>query len=129
MLRCNAISVVVSDMGRALEFWRACGLDLPDTPDAPHVETTVEGGFRLMIDTEDTVRSFDPAWSRPTGGHRIAVAVECGDPATVDATYARVLGAGFEGHLLPFDAFWGQRYAVVYDPDGTPVDLYAALPG
>ena len=25
----------------------------------------------------------------------------------------------------PFDAFWGQRYAQVKDPDGNPVDIFA----
>jgi hypothetical protein len=34
----------------------------------------------------------------------------------------------FEGHLEPWDAFWGMRYAVVFDPDGRPVDLFAVLP-
>ncbi|WP_196453628.1 hypothetical protein [Planomonospora sp. ID82291] len=28
----------------------------------------------------------------------------------------------------PFDAFRGMRYATVADPDGTGIDLYAALP-
>jgi len=27
----------------------------------------------------------------------------------------------------PWDAFWGQRYAQLPDPDGVPVDLYAGL--
>jgi uncharacterized glyoxalase superfamily protein PhnB len=30
--------------------------------------------------------------------------------------------------LAPWDAFWGQRYATVLDPDGNSVDLFAALP-
>ena len=34
------------------------------------------------------------------------------------------LGAG--SHLAPFDAFWGQRYATVLDPDGIRVGLDAA---
>jgi hypothetical protein len=29
--------------------------------------------------------------------------------------------------LKPWDAFWGQRYAVVHDPDGNGVDLLAPL--
>ena len=33
-----------------------------------------------------------------------------------------------DGGSEPWDAVWGQRYAVVHDPDGNPVDLYAALP-
>lgn len=125
--RCNAVSIVVSDMARALEFYRLCGFELPETPDEGHVEVTVGDGFRIMWDTEDVVRTFDPGWVRPTGGHRAALAVECDDPALVDDLHARVVAAGFDSHLEPFDAFWGQRYAVVHDPDGTPVDLYARL--
>jgi uncharacterized glyoxalase superfamily protein PhnB len=30
--------------------------------------------------------------------------------------------------MEPMDAFWGQRYAQVKDPDGTVIDLYATLP-
>jgi hypothetical protein len=32
-------------------------------------------------------------------------------------------------HKLPWDAFWGMRYAVVHDPDGNGVDLFSPLPG
>ena len=46
----------------------------------------------------------------------------------VDAAYAQLTNAGHHGELAPFDAFWGQRYATVHDPDGTGVDLFAPLP-
>jgi uncharacterized glyoxalase superfamily protein PhnB len=45
----------------------------------------------------------------------------------VDETYAKVTDAGFTGEKEPEDAFWGQRYAQLQDPDGVTVDLYAAL--
>ena len=52
-------------------------------------------------------------------------------PATarneVDDCYAELIAAGHDGHLEPWDAFWGQRYAVVHDPDGNAVDLFAPL--
>jgi uncharacterized glyoxalase superfamily protein PhnB len=38
-----------------------------------------------------------------------------------------VVAAGFEGEKEPWDAFWGQRYALLGDPDGVRVNLYAAL--
>jgi uncharacterized glyoxalase superfamily protein PhnB len=127
--RCNALSIVVSDMARSVEFYRLCGLDLPaDVADQPHVEAEAAGGFRLMFDTVGTVRSFDPDWEPPKGGHRMALAMQCAGAAEVDTAYRRLLDAGYDGHLAPFDAFWGQRYAVVNDPDGNPVDFYAALP-
>lgn len=51
------------------------------------------------------------------------------DPgSSVDALYARLTADG-SGVKAPHDAPWGQRYAVVRDPDGNHVDLYAVLPG
>jgi uncharacterized glyoxalase superfamily protein PhnB len=78
-----------------------------------------------MIDTEDTVRSFHPEWQGQSG--RIGLAFQCDDPAAVDAVFAELTGAGYRAELKPFDAFWGQRYATVLDPDGNGVDLYAPL--
>ena len=58
----------------------------------------------------------------------MSLAFRCGSPEEVDATYRDLVAAGYEGHREPWDAFWGMRYAVVRDPDGTPVDLFAPLP-
>lgn len=117
-------------MAATLAFYRLVGLDIPAEADAqPHVAVDLGGGMQLAFDTEDTIRSFDPQWSRPeSGGHRAALAFMCDSPAEVDAAWADLTGAGYEGHLPPWDAFWGMRYAVVHDPDGTPVDLFALLP-
>ncbi|HZD98061.1 MAG TPA: VOC family protein, partial [Micromonosporaceae bacterium] len=37
--------------------------------------------------------------------------------------------AGSHGHKEPWDAFWGQRYSMISDPDGNSVELFAPLPG
>jgi catechol 2,3-dioxygenase-like lactoylglutathione lyase family enzyme len=128
-LRPAVIELVVSDMAATLAFYRRLGLDFPpDADDQPHVDVELPGGLRLAFDTEATVRTFDPGWQQPTGGHRMALAFDCDTPADVDAAWADLTGAGYKGHLAPWDAFWGMRYAVVHDPDGTPVDLFASLP-
>jgi uncharacterized glyoxalase superfamily protein PhnB len=125
----NAISIVVDDMATSLAFYRACGLEFADGADgAPHAETIAAGGFRILFDTAASVATFDPDWKPAAGGQRISLAFECVDPAAVDARYAELTGAGFTGHLEPFDAVWGQRYATVADPVGITVDFYAALP-
>ncbi len=126
MTRLNAIGIVASDMGRSIRFYRLLGLDVPETPDEGHVDTLLPNGVRFMLDTEEVIRSFRPDWSRETG-NQIAIAFECESPAEVDATYERMVEAGFHGEKEPWDAFWGQRYAQVQDPDGVGVDLYAAL--
>jgi catechol 2,3-dioxygenase-like lactoylglutathione lyase family enzyme len=121
----NAIGIVSSDMARSIRFYRLLGLDVPETPEEGHVDTFLPNGVRFMLDTEDTVRSFRPDWSRETG-NQVGVALECASPAEVDEVYARVTAGGFDGEKEPWDAFWGQRYAQLRDPDGVPVDLYAA---
>ncbi|MFD7324919.1 VOC family protein [Streptomyces sp. NPDC059875] len=124
--RFDLIGLVVSDMAASLAFYRRLGLEIPVGADTEaHVEASLPGGMRIAWDTEEVVRSFDPGWSRPEGGDRIGLAFLCGSPREVDATYESLVAAGYRGHLKPWDAVWGQRYAVVLDPDGCGVSLFA----
>jgi uncharacterized glyoxalase superfamily protein PhnB len=126
--RLDAIGIVVADMARSLAFYRRLGIDLPPEADAePHAEAAGPGGLRIMWDTEDTVRSFDPGWNRPAGSAQVSLAFLCESAADVDQLYAELVSAGAEGHHEPWDAFWGQRYATLRDPDGNGVDLFAPL--
>ncbi|MEY9846665.1 VOC family protein [Streptacidiphilus sp. MAP5-3] len=123
------IGLTVGDMAAALAFYRRLGIDIPaDADSQPHVDVVLPSGLRLAWDTVETIRSFDPEWQPPTGGARVALAFDCGDPAGVDKVYADLVAAGHHGHKAPWDAFWGQRYAIVHDPDGNGVDLFASLP-
>ena len=126
MPQLNALGIVTSDMARSIAFYRLVGLDVPETPDEGHVDTFLPNGVRFMLDSEETVRSFRPEWTRETG-NQLGLAFECGSPAEVDVVFERVVEAGFDGEKAPWDAFWGQRYAQLRDPDGIPVDLYAPL--
>jgi catechol 2,3-dioxygenase-like lactoylglutathione lyase family enzyme len=126
----DAFGIVVGDMARSLAFYRKLGLEFPEGAESEgHVEAQVAGGMRYMLDTEEVIRSFDSEWQRPEGGHVHAGAFRCETPEEVDRVYADLLTTGGSGHREPWDAFWGQRYAQVSDPDGNVVDLYAPLPG
>jgi catechol 2,3-dioxygenase-like lactoylglutathione lyase family enzyme len=126
MPQLNAIGIVVAAMAETIRFYRLLGLDVPETPDEGHVDTFLPNGVRFMLDSEETMRSFREGWEREQG-NQIALAFECESPAEVDELYARVTKAGFHGEKEPWDAFWGQRYAQLQDPNGVSVDLYAAL--
>jgi catechol 2,3-dioxygenase-like lactoylglutathione lyase family enzyme len=122
----EVVELVVGDMARSLAFYRRLGLELPPEADREtHVEASLPGGLKLAWDTVEMIRSFDPSWAPPTGGHRMALAFRVETPADVDQAYAELVALGYEGHKPPWDAFWGMRYAVVLDPDGNPVDLFA----
>lgn len=125
----DVISIFVADMARSLAFYRSLGLDIPADADAqPHVDHELPSGFSLMWDTHETVQAYDPAFSPgadTADSGNLELAFHCADPNAVDKLYAEVTDAGYTGHLAPFDAFWGQRYAVLVDPDGNKVALYA----
>ncbi len=128
--RLDLIGIVVEDMARSLAFYRHLGLDVPPEADQePHVEAALPGGLRLAWDTVEVVRSFDPDWSPPRGGHRMGLAFRVETPAAVDAAHDELVALGYQSHKAPWDAFWGMRYAIVHDPDGNPVDLFAPLAG
>ncbi|MDN0197236.1 VOC family protein [Streptomyces sp. S.PNR 29] len=127
--RFNAIGLVVSDMAASVTFYRRLGFVFPEGSEGePHAEAELPGGLRLLLDTEETVRSFHAGWQPPTGGGRSSLAFRCDGPQEVDTLYEELVAAGHHGELKPWDAFWGQRYAVVADPDGNGVDLFAPLP-
>jgi uncharacterized glyoxalase superfamily protein PhnB len=121
----DAIGIVSGDVGASMEFYRLLGLEFPEAED-DHVEATAPGGLRVMLDRLDMVKEYDPDWLDPQG-RPIGLAFLCESPSEVDATYERVVAAGYRGKKQPFDAYWGQRYATVLDPDGNAVDLFARL--
>jgi uncharacterized glyoxalase superfamily protein PhnB len=84
--------------------------------------------MRYTLDTEDVMRGFDPGWKRPSDGHAVGGGFRCDSPDEVDQVHRDLLAAGATEYKAPWDAFWGQRYAQVKDPDGTVIDLYAPLP-
>jgi uncharacterized glyoxalase superfamily protein PhnB len=125
----DVFGIVVSDMARSVAFYRRLGLEFPEgAENEPHVEAPLRGGMRYALDTEEVMRAFDPGWTRPSGGHATGGAFRCESPDDVDRVFAELIDAGATSHKEPWDAFWGQRYAQLADPDGTVIDLYAQLP-
>lgn len=124
----DLLGIVVQDMAASLKFYRQLGLAIPAEADSEgHVEVTLPGGLRLAWDSAEVIRSFEPHWTPGTGGHRMGLAFLCDNAAEVDATYEQLVEQGYRSHKEPWDAFWGQRYAQVLDPDSNPVDLFAPL--
>ena len=127
MAQLDMIGIVVRDMPKALQFYRLLGMNIPDGAETEgHVECITPHGYRVAWDTLAVIQSFNPDWVEPTG-HRMGLAFKCDSAKEVDALYQRVLAGGYAGHKAPWDAFWGQRYAQVVDPDENVVDLFAAL--
>ena len=130
MAKLDMIGIAVKDMRKALDFYRALGLDIPaDAAKEDHVQVITPDGYRIAWDTEELIKGFNPEWAAPRGEPpgRIGLAFLCENAADVNAMYKRLVDMGHRSHKEPFDAYWGQRYAQVLDPDGNVVDLFAQL--
>lgn len=127
MAKLDMLGIAVKDMKKTLDFYRAIGLDIPEGAEKEdHVECKTAEGYRVAWDTEESIKGFNPNFNPPNGS-RIGLAFLCDSPADVDATYKRLLALGYSGVQAPWDAFWGQRYSTLKDPDGNLVDLFAPL--
>lgn len=124
-VKLDLIGIAVKDMAESLRFYRLLGFDIPQGQELePHVEATVNG-IRVAWDTVEMLRGVYDHWVDEPVGHRIELAFNCGSSDEVDTTYVRVVESGYKGHKAPWDAFWGQRYAIVEDPDGNLISLFA----
>jgi len=124
-IKLDMVGIVVEDMKRALDFYRLLGLTIPEAMDGEaHVEVD-DGGVRLAFDTVEVAESVYGEWGQATG-HRVELAFLCDSRDELDARYEAIVERGYASHREPWDAFWGQRYAIVIDPDGNLISLFAA---
>lgn len=124
-IKLDMVGIVVEDMRQALDFYRVLGLTIPEQLNhEQHVEVD-DGGVRLAFDTVEVAESVYGEWQQATG-HRIELAFLCDSREALDALYEKIVSQGYVIHREPWDAVWGQRYAVVQDPDGNLISLFAS---
>jgi catechol 2,3-dioxygenase-like lactoylglutathione lyase family enzyme len=122
----DAIGIVTENVARSLQFYELLGVKLTGSGKSDHFEARLEGGLRLMLDSVELIKTFEPDFHKVTGTGPV-LCFKQSSPKHVDEVYQRVIAAGFKGKKAPWDAFWGQRYACVLDPDGNQIDLFATL--
>ncbi|MEN0059938.1 MAG: VOC family protein [Bdellovibrio sp.] len=126
-MQLNALGIISKDILESIRFYTLLGLQFdPCDKTTQHVEATAQNGLRIMLDSEELVKSLKTHWKKPDSAS-ISLAFNCESPQKVDEYFKKITTAGFKAEKEPWDAFWGQRYAVVLDPDGNPIDLFAAL--
>lgn len=126
-MKLNAVAVATSDMKRTIAFYNLLGFDFSQVKaDEEHVEPlTPDGSARLMIDS--IAMLSDILGHAPVPGNHSSFAIQFDSPIEIDEVCRKVSEAGFVVVKEPWDAFWGQHYAIVQDPDGYLIDLYANM--
>lgn len=123
----NKVAVASSDLEKTLGFYKILGFEFPEIMEADrHIESKYAGaGAALMIDTVDLIEEI--SGEKPVPGTGSAFAIHYAESKEVDAIVKSLKEAGFTIVKEPWEAFWGQYYAIVADPDGYKVDLYVNL--
>jgi len=121
------LNLLVDDMRASLDFYRRLGVAAAATASEPHAELSLPGGFTLELDTVDTARIWHAGVRANPGSGRVVIGFSLPSRDAVDASYAELTTAGYEGRQPPFDAFWGARYAIVADPAGNDVGLMSPI--
>ncbi|MFI5317872.1 MAG: VOC family protein [Myxococcota bacterium] len=117
----------VTDMSRTLAFYRRAGVEIPAESvwsvggKEHHVEIELPQGLTLAFDSIELTRGYDPGCKAPSGPAHNVLIFNLPTREAVDARHADLTSAGHASHLAPHDAFWGARYAIVLDPDGSQV--------
>jgi catechol 2,3-dioxygenase-like lactoylglutathione lyase family enzyme len=119
------INIVVADMEASVVFYRLLGVEIADTLREwmPHHRSMSSIAPRIDADLDSSTfaTKWNEGWLSGRTGVVLAFAVSSRDE--VDAVYDNVVAAGYPGRQVPYDAFWGQRYAVVEDPDGLAIGI------
>jgi catechol 2,3-dioxygenase-like lactoylglutathione lyase family enzyme len=120
----DAIGIVTADPEKAVRFYKLLGVEFVRAGGHEHFEAKTPSGLRLMLDSVALIQEFEPDFVK-VRGTGVSLCFKQASPGKVDEVYAAITSAGFESKKAPWDAFWGQRYACVLDPDGNQVDLFA----
>jgi catechol 2,3-dioxygenase-like lactoylglutathione lyase family enzyme len=118
------ICVLVDDIARSLTFYEHLGFKFP--PEAygeTHVEVELPGGLQISWAHSQTAELYTPDY-RPAPHGRVTLGFEVDSVRDVDVLFARLKGFGYKVDRTPWDAAWGARYGIVYDPDGNLVVIY-----
>lgn len=127
----STVSIVARDPAASIAFYRLLGVDLEDhsgdgSGDIVHVTARGQKPADVDIDSEPLADIYNAGFrSRESRGLVIGFSVDSRDD--VDRIHAAVVAAGHRSRQVPYDAFWGARYAVVADPDGNDVGIMSPV--
>jgi uncharacterized glyoxalase superfamily protein PhnB len=121
------VNIVAKKYDETLEFYQLLGVNIPEVKGEPsetrHAPAVDHGNSSFALDNPALAEIYNAEWRWPAPKNSVLLTAQLPTRDAVDSTYAALTGAGHEGVQVPYDAFWGARYAVVRDPEGNSVGL------
>jgi uncharacterized glyoxalase superfamily protein PhnB len=122
----SQLSLVVTDMDMTVDFWHRLGLQISVAPDGAHASAVLANGLAIEWDTAEFAAQWDSGSRGPVGNSTV-IGFAVPTRQAVDDLFADLIVAGYQGHQVPYDTFWGARYAIVDDADGNAVGLMSPI--
>lgn len=122
------VNLIVGDLERSRAFYAQLGMTFQ--PRNRHGEGPAEAwvsagpGVTVVLHSTAFASWWDDSAPQPSPGGP-QVDLELDSPRQLDRTVADLAAAGVEIVKAPADMPWGQRFAIVRDPDGHRVGLKA----
>lgn len=125
-MKIDKVGISAKNLLESVTFYKMLGFEFDPFQDSDqHVETTNTQGAKLMLDTEDLLFKLNGESTKPSNASAFAVEIET--PEKLNEIAGVLKKSGYTFQKEPWDAFWGQRYAIVIDPSGYLIDLYAYI--
>ena len=114
----------VKDLPETLKFYKLLGFEIEEVSDF-FARATWSNGISLEFGTAELTESYDPRWKPPGLPSTNTINFQLTSREAVDATYDKMVAAGFAGHLAPCDPLWQTRFAIILDPNGNFVGIHS----
>ncbi len=122
----DAIGIISSNLDKSVKFYAIIGVEIKEAGSPDHLEGKTPSGVRIMLDSVELMKKINPNFKKGSGTGIVLGFVQK-TPEKVDELVLRISEGGFKVLKDPWDAFWGQRYASVLDPDGNQIDIFAEI--
>lgn len=122
-MKLASIRIITDDLDGMVAFYETVTGITADRPAPPFAELISPSGT-LAIGHSQTVAMFSEGAARPADNHSVIIEWQVDD---VDAEFARLHESVKDWVQTPTTMPWGNRSAMLRDPDGNLINLYAPV--
>lgn len=122
-MKLDMLGLTVKDMKRALEFYELIGLNCVFGDENSQYTEVGNESIRISLNSEDMIQELTNA-SSDKAIVKCELAFLCESKEEVDTQIKKLKAKGVTIIQEPFDAPWGQYYAMVSDYDGHHISFF-----
>ncbi|MGX7244064.1 VOC family protein [Enterococcus quebecensis] len=121
-MKLDMVGIIVESMEQAILFYERLGFKAIGEKNAEYVELD-HVGTRISLNTKKMIAGVY-GYEPKNEGDKIELAFLCESSAEIDQLCKTMKDFGYEIFREPWQAFWGQYYAIIKDPDGNLLSFF-----